>query len=67
MSLERNEIDFNHVGDLMKGKDKDISSIINRLNFDFLGPITPGILAKCDLCHNDPCMNGASCRPLPNR
>ena len=31
------------------------------------GKIETEILAKCDLCHNDPCRNGASCRPLPNR
>ena len=41
-------------------------------NFDQIktvlsGDIDPRILAKCDLCQNDPCENGASCRPLPNR
>ena len=25
------------------------------------------ILAKCNLCHKNPCENGASCSPLPNR
>ena len=33
----------------------------------FSGEVDPKILAKCDLCHNDPCQNGATCRPLPNR
>ena len=33
----------------------------------FAGAIDPKVLAKCDLCHNDPCQNGATCRPLPNR
>lgn len=36
-------------------------------NFVCSGPIDPQILAKCDLCHNDPCQNGASCKSLPNR
>ncbi len=24
-------------------------------------------MAKCNLCHNKPCQNGASCVSLPNR
>ena len=39
------------------------SSLITTIS----GKIETEILAKCDLCHNDPCRNGASCRPLPNR
>ena len=39
--------------------------IVNKTKIS--GKIETEILAKCDLCHNDPCRNGASCRPLPNR
>lgn len=45
--------------DLWWGKFENINS--------FSGEVDPKILAKCDLCHNDPCQNGATCRPLPNR
>ena len=31
------------------------------------GDQDPAILAKCDLCYTEPCQNGASCRPRPNR
>ena len=32
-----------------------------------IGPVGQDILAKCNLCHNNPCRNGASCQSLPNR
>ena len=37
------------------------------MDWIFVGAVDPKVLAKCDLCHNDPCQNGATCRPLPNR
>merc|ERR550539_1324756 len=35
--------------------------------FRCTGPVGQDILAKCNLCHNNPCRNGASCQSLPNR
>jgi len=35
--------------------------------FQCIGDVEPAILSKCDLCYTNPCQNGASCNPLPNR
>ena len=58
------QVDFNLGENTLKSVLKDKKLL---LSLDFLGDIDARILAKCDLCQNDPCENGASCRPLPNR
>ena len=44
-----------------------LGSTVNVNNTVWIGPVGQDILAKCNLCHNNPCRNGASCQSLPNR